>query len=223
MEMHEADSPADLRAVLRRRRMDLGLSQADLAARLGVDQRQIRRYENGETQPTLAAARDLAAALDITLDELAGVEKRHIDLAGDWWACWQTWNRGREIATPHEITMRQRGEQLDVVATNRGTPLEKGGYLWHGELRIWDNEAVTGWYVANEGAVRSKGSMYFSIHQQGLSMTGRWVGLSFDGPLITGWAAIARTEADALTLIKELRQQPPCPPLGDEDALVAHD
>lgn len=44
-----------------------------------------------------------------------------------------------------------------------------------------------GWYVADEGAVRSKGTMYFVLHQHGLHMVGRWVGLSYDGPIISGW------------------------------------
>jgi hypothetical protein len=54
--------------------------------------------------------------------------------------------------------MRQRGDVLDVTAETRGTQgLDEGGYLWRGELRIWDNEVLMGWYVATEGAVRSKG------------------------------------------------------------------
>jgi transcriptional regulator with XRE-family HTH domain len=34
----------DLAEVIRRRRAELGMSQADLAAAAGVDKRQIRRY-----------------------------------------------------------------------------------------------------------------------------------------------------------------------------------
>ena len=37
-----------------------------------------------------------------------------------------------------------------------------------------------GWYIADEGAVRSKGTLYFTLHQHGISATGRWVGLSYD-------------------------------------------
>lgn len=58
---------------------------------------------------------------------------------------------------------------------------------------------------APEGAVRSKGSLYFNIHQHGRRATGRWVGLSHDGPLISGWAAVARTENEVLDLLNELR------------------
>lgn len=204
----------DLRDVLRRRRAELGLSQAELASRLGVDRRQVRRYETGESQPTLVAARALATALGITLDELAGAESRRIDLSGGWWACWQTWQRGKESLHPHEARITQRGEDLDIVATTRGPSLPEGGYLWRGQLRLWDNEALMGWYVANEEAVRSKGTMYFSLHQQGLSMIGRWVGLSYDGPLVTGWAAMARTRTETLELIEQLLDRPDSPSEG---------
>ena len=44
--------------VMRQRRNELGLSQADLAAQVGTDGRQIRRYEAGETQPTLPVAKE---------------------------------------------------------------------------------------------------------------------------------------------------------------------
>lgn len=95
----------------------------------------------------------------------------------------------------------------EIVAVTRGTPLEEGGYLWQGELRIFDNEALIGWYVADEGAVRSKGSMYFALHQHGLHATGRWVGLSHDGPIVSGWAALARTEVEVTALMNTLRSE----------------
>lgn len=47
--------------------------------------------------------------------------------------------------------------------------------------------------------------MYFSPHQHGQRMTGRWVGLSHDGPIITGWSAMARTENEAVSLVEQLR------------------
>lgn len=73
-----------------------------------------------------------------------------------------------------------------------------------GELRLWDNEILMGWYAADDGSVRSKGSLYFVLHPQGQRMTGRWVGLSWDGDTVTGHAAVARTEADTRTVIAEL-------------------
>ncbi|MFC4109567.1 helix-turn-helix transcriptional regulator [Micromonospora zhanjiangensis] len=194
--------------VLRQRRNALGLSQADLAARVGVDKRQIRRYEAGETQPTLSVARAIARALEVTVDELAGEDVHRIDLSGDWWACWQTWNKGREILNPHQVRMRQKGDAVEVLAVTRGTQrFEDGGYLWRGELRLWDNEILMGWYVADEAAVRSKGTLYFVLHQHGQRMSGRWVGLSYDGPIVTGWGAVAKTEEEALSMVDTLKNE----------------
>ena len=48
--------PMELAEVIRRRRAELGLSQADLAKAAGVDTRQIRRYEAGQQQPVLSVA-----------------------------------------------------------------------------------------------------------------------------------------------------------------------
>jgi hypothetical protein len=70
-------------------------------------------------------------------------------------------------------------------------------------------KALMGWYVANEGAVRSKGTMCFALHQHGQHMTGRWVGLSYDGPVVTGFGVIARTEDEIRTLMDELRGREP--------------
>jgi transcriptional regulator with XRE-family HTH domain len=194
----------EMNEVIRQRRSELGMSQADLATRVGVDRRQIRRYESGETQPTLSVAKTIARALGISIDELAGEDTHRVDLSGDWWACWQTFKDGAEVLNPHQITMRQRGDNVEVVAVTRGTPLDEGGYLWRGEMRVWDNEVLMGWYVADEGAVRSKGTLYFVLHQHGIHMTGRWVGLSYDGPIITGWGAIARTEDEVIALMDKL-------------------
>jgi hypothetical protein len=105
--------------------------------------------------------------------------------------------------------MRQQGDLVQIVATTRGavTP-EEGAYLWRGELRVFDNEALMGWYVADEGAVRSRGTMYFALHQHGTYMVGKWVGLSHDGPVISGWGAIAKTEGE-VTALDKLRESRP--------------
>lgn len=191
--------------VIRQRRSELGMSQADLATKVGVDRRQIRRYESGETQPTLSVAKTIARALGLTIDELAGNETHRVDLTGDWWACWQSWKDGVEVLNPHQIRMSQRGDNVEIVAVTRGTPQEGGGYLWRGEMRLWDNEILMGWYTADEAAVRSKGTLYFTLHQHGIHLTGRWVGLSYDGPITSGWSAIARTGDEVVEMMNKLR------------------
>jgi transcriptional regulator with XRE-family HTH domain len=199
-------------SVIRRQREALNLSQSSLAAAVGVDTRQIRRYEAGDTQPAFSVAVALAKALHLSLDDLAGETSHRVDLNGDWWACWQTFKDGEEILNPHQVAIEQHGDTAEIVATTRGTQsLEEGGYLWRGELRLWDNEILTGWYIATEGAVRSKGSVYFVLHPHGIYMSGRWVGLSYDGPIVSGWGTLARSEDEALAVMAHLKEkgQPP--------------
>jgi transcriptional regulator with XRE-family HTH domain len=193
--------------VLRRRRTELGMSQAELAEAAGVDKRQIRRYEAGEQQPVLSVAVAIADALKISVSELAGMPTHLIDLSGEWWASWQTFKDNEEVITLQEVRFRQQGELIDVETVTRGISIDEGGYHWRGELRLWDNEILMGWYAALDGAVRSKGTMYFVLHPHGQQMAGRWVGLSYDGKIVTGWGAISRNEEGAREIINQLKSQ----------------
>ena len=205
------DARVEMSEVIRGRRAELGMSQAQLAAIAGVDTRQIRRYESGEQQPMLSVAVAIAEALGITVGQLAGESTRRVVLTGDWWASWQTFKDGQEVLTMQQVRFVQRGDDLRVEATTRGIPVEDGGYLWRGEMRLWDNEILMGWYAADDQAIRSKGTMYLVLHPHGQSMTGRWVGLSYDGALVTGWSAMAKTQEEADRLMHELKQRPMAP------------
>ena len=201
------DAAVEIAEVIRRRRAELGMSQADLAAAAGVDTRQIRRYEAGQQQPVFSVAVAIANALDISIEELAGKPSHRVSLTGDWWACWQTYRGGIEDIRLQPVRLQQHGEQIQVEATARGRPVDEGGYLWRGEFRLWDNEILIGWYAASDGSVRSKGTMYFVMHPHGINMTGRWVGLSYDGAIVTGWSSMAKTEDEARALVEQLKEQ----------------
>lgn len=193
----------ELGEVIRRRRVELGLSQADVARKAGVDARQIRRYEAGEQQPVFSVAVAIANALDLPLADLAGIPEHRVNLTGDWYAGWQSYKDGQEVIAIQPVRMQQQAEHIRIEAVERGRPVEDGGYLWSGELRLWDNEILMGWYASTDSAVRSKGTLYFVLHPQGLEMTGRWVGLSYDAKFITGRGAMARTDNDVRRLIHE--------------------
>jgi transcriptional regulator with XRE-family HTH domain len=51
-------------------RKERGLTQQALAAMVGMHISQIRRYESGQSQPTLVAIRKLAVALSVSADML---------------------------------------------------------------------------------------------------------------------------------------------------------
>lgn len=57
---------------IKNRRIELGLSQADLAKAAGVTQSALSKIEHGVKAPSLALAIDIANALDVSLDKLCG-------------------------------------------------------------------------------------------------------------------------------------------------------
>jgi transcriptional regulator with XRE-family HTH domain len=187
----------ELNEIIRQRRSDLDMSQSELAAKVGVDKRQIRRYESGETQPTLPIAKAIARALGISIDELAGEETHRVNLTGHWWASWQTFRSGAEKIASQEVEIKQEGSTLHITTLTRGLTVEEGGYHWSGELRLWDNEILMGWYASNDGSIRAKGTMYFVLHPHGLNMSGRWVGLGYDDQIMTGYASMAHSREES--------------------------
>jgi transcriptional regulator with XRE-family HTH domain len=187
----------ELNEIIRQRRSELDMSQSELAAKVGVDKRQIRRYESGEAQPTLPIAKAIAHALGVSIDELAGEETHRVNLTGHWWASWQTSRSGTEKIATQEVEIKQEGSTLHLTTLTRGLSAEEGGYHWSGEMRLWDNEILMGWYASNDGSIRSKGTMYFVLHPHGPNMSGRWVGLGYDDQIMTGFASMARTREES--------------------------
>lgn len=66
------------------------------------------------------------------------------------------------------------------------------------------SEAFMGWYVAADGSVRSKGTLYFELHPHGQMMRGMWAGQSYVGPVVHGWCAVARERATSEALIRDM-------------------
>jgi transcriptional regulator with XRE-family HTH domain len=204
-------------AAIRRRRMELGLSQAEVAEATGVNIRQIRRYEAGEQQPLLSVGIAIARALRMNVLELAGeVPSHRVNLTGEWWMSWQTSSHGFDQVTAQTVQLMQQDELISMQTTSRGTandasgqrvPLtvEDGGYHWHGELRLWDNRLLIGWYAANDGGVASKGSLYFGLHTHGDNALGIWTGTSRDGDLLSGWGALGTSEDQVVRLVGDLK------------------
>lgn len=59
-----------LRQTLKKARMELGLSQMELAKKIGIDQRAISNYETGLRKPRIARITIIARALNVSIDEL---------------------------------------------------------------------------------------------------------------------------------------------------------
>lgn len=63
-------------ANIQSRRKVLGLTQEQLAERLGVSRQTVAKWETGETSPDLANASVLAEVLDVSLDALVAYDAR---------------------------------------------------------------------------------------------------------------------------------------------------
>ena len=167
-----------------------------------------KRWEQG-TIPSRSYRRLLAGLLDSSTDEPVGV-----DMSGLWHAAWQSWHDGHHVVGIQQVRCEQVGPHIAWSALDRGHPpgagqaeafrREDGGYVWQGELRLWDGELLIGWYAADDGSVRSKGAVHLALHPHGLVWSGRWVGLSYDGVSETGLGAMSRTEQDVARAIETL-------------------
>jgi transcriptional regulator with XRE-family HTH domain len=164
---------------IRTRAAELGLTQTELARRVGVHVRQIRRYERGEQQPVLSVAVKLAQALDLSVDELAGALGDPLN--GTWWTARQVEVDGRSFVITVDVTLSARRDHLTVE-----------GKGWRGELRRWEGDTLTGWYADEHG---QQGTMLFVVRDD--TGIGRWVGTTAEGKIVSGHAALARTREGA--------------------------
>jgi transcriptional regulator with XRE-family HTH domain len=65
---------------IKARRVELGLSLADVAAKLKIGRQNIHRYETGARLPTLEALYPLAAALDCDVSDLTPSQAEGVKL-----------------------------------------------------------------------------------------------------------------------------------------------
>jgi hypothetical protein len=141
----------------------------------------------------------------------AGAAGRLLRSKGTWWAAWQTFNERQQVIATQPVGLSQHGSTIQIEALERSSENERGGYVWRGELRVWDGQILMGYYAAADGNVRSKGTVYFVLHAQGDYAHGRWVGLSYDGPVVSGYATLARSRDEAKAVMQRLldTMQPP--------------
>ena len=59
---------------LRKYRKANKMSQAELASFLGLSQRTVSHYENGSAEPSLQSLYDICTTLQVSADELLGIE-----------------------------------------------------------------------------------------------------------------------------------------------------
>jgi len=189
--------------VMRARRVALGMSQGALAEVVGVNVRQIARYEADEQQPALNVAAAIAAALDVPLSELAGVDSPPPDLSGTWWLAWQVIVSGRSQTAVEEVRLNHSGQAV-LLVMERVRSTQVFGQGWRGDLRLWGKEALTGWFQNGDPSSRTKGTIYFVLDAEQDLARGRWVGMDKNGAVASGWASLAADSDEARAVVEQL-------------------
>ncbi|MEM8922750.1 MAG: helix-turn-helix transcriptional regulator [Actinomycetota bacterium] len=178
--------------VMKGRRHALGMSQRRLADLAGVTVRQIARYESDEQQPALNVAVAIAAALDISVAELAGEYSSQPDLSGRWSLTWERRSEGGTSITTDPLQLIQHGRTVRLSSDGA----DGHGVSWRGELRLTGHTALAGWYAAEDsrrnGGGLTTGTLLLIMADDETTGHGRWVSAEHDGRAATGRAGIAR-------------------------------
>lgn len=204
--------------VIRRRRQELGLSQTELALRAGTDARAIRRYEAGEIQPSLIAAKAIANALEISLDALVGATPT-TELLGEWYMAWRP---AHYRIIPGQVTeiveIRHRGLDLELVPAMppNDVVFPEG---WRVELRVAGEAGYVGTYAGAGlyGAV--------TLERQGDLLMGGWTSVPSSRQGGVGYLALGRDNDTTIAAMKryiainEPYREPPLLPRPDAKAL----
>lgn len=186
--------------VIARRRTELGLTQAQLGQRVGTDPRNIRRYESGESVPTLGVAQSIAQALGITLDELAGGTPT---FAGLWWSTWE--GLATDTLTG-PINFVHHGRTVDVNPIAPGDSAQSDESLqWRSSL-LADGDDLLGWFDLHSPDVSARGTL--QLRRRGELITGTWVKISLRSGMSTGSIGLGRTREAAAEAVSTARTLP---------------
>ncbi len=184
--------------VIRQRRQELGLSQADLARAAGTDARQIRRYEAGDVQPSFAQARAIAEALDITLDQLAGGIPLE-GMIGTWWLAWKELQLDKPMVA--QIQIVPAGSDYEARPLDPG---DRSGLdpRWRMTFKRERDRGLLGWFVE----ARTIGVAVLRPMSPGWA--GRWIGVPTKEWAAAGHIALSRVEEDLPTLLEAVVKTP---------------
>lgn len=134
----------------------------------------------------------------------------YIDITGDWMAAWQTSVKGEVNINTEIVELKQRGKTVAIRNREKSQENPDGGYLWSGTLHFFHARELLGWYFATkEENSSNKGMYYFFYDAAKKEFIGKWVGCSYDGPLMTGFCAIAKSRARALEILQTVMAKHP--------------
>lgn len=183
----------DLSEVIKARRTALGWSQADLAREAGIDVRQIRRYEAGDSQPTLTAAKALADALDVSIDTLAGGISSE-GITGLWWMAWRAASSPETLLVRIEIAHSGTGYLMAVAEDPASSPHFPG--TWRATLTRSRDGSYMGYSLSMALAA------IFLLEPRDAGWFGQWIRMPI-GPKNIGHLALARDVQATETLMTD--------------------
>lgn len=183
--------------VIRANRVRLRMTQAELAREIGVDTRQINRYETGETEPTLAVARRLAERLHISMDELAG---EAAPLNGTWFSAWHNLSPEAGIQTG-VVELAQQGRHVTAQPLRAHPDTGNNEELrWSGEFYA-DGDTLLGGYKVETPTLTQRGLMNLAYRDEILH--GTWIRVVLRGST-TGDLCLARSLEAARTRLIQI-------------------
>lgn len=177
--------------VIRRRRQELGLSQAELAGRVGTDSRAIRRYEAGDIQPSLVVAKALADALDISLDVLAGGLPLE-GMSGLWWIAWKPLDQASPVQTQIEISLV--GADYEALPADAKAE-QRLPTSWRMTFRRARDIGLMGWFT------HTKTAGVAILEPMSPGWAGRWISVPTVATPGAGHLALSRVPEDLSELL----------------------
>lgn len=130
--------------------------------------------------------------------------KDKIDLSGTWHVAWQSSVEGKENINTELLRIEQKAGYVRIENVEKSSENKLGGYLWRGEMKLYDNEHLIGEYLPLDHNVVFKGVMYFLMNRVGNFMIGKWVGCNYDYEFTWGFGVIAKDKDFALQKLQEL-------------------
>ena len=138
-------------------------------------------------------------------------ENDNINVSGeDWVAAWQTSVDGKEVINTEQLVLKQKGGLIKMHNKAASPENPKAGFKWAGQSQFYQGRDLMGHYFAEKSENNTaKGMLYFHYNSARKEFVGRWVGCSYDGPLMSGFGVITKKKEKALALLQEaLRAHP---------------
>ena len=188
-------------------------TQEVLAQKAKIKTLTLRDIETGKRTPRFTTIQKILQALDVAPEEITtwpsppiGIgDHSSIDISGDWYASWQTSVNGQEILATQPISLKQCGREIEAHNLQPSLEHPKGGYLWEAYLQLSQGRYLVGWYFAlPKENNSSQGSLFFNYRSQQEIFYGKWVGASYDGDMVTGYAVIGRAQDECRGMVKEM-------------------